>query len=275
MREIQKEVQIMPLIQDRPIVISAARRTPLGAFMGALASVPSPQLGATAISAALKDAGVSGDLVDEALMGCVLPAGLGQAPTRQAARAAGLPDSCGATTINKVCGSGMKSVMLGHDLLRAGSADVVVAGGMADARGVRAAMALGASGVQGVDGFAGLGADLISQPQGTDDLPVGKDVQVEVLEAYEPSPVAPIGEAYDLLEQVTAEVMPDASSGTPSPDRDLTRAESTALPGTEPSHSAARTARRSARSALVVSSGESRTMAATRSGARSPSAAAR
>lgn len=120
----------MPLTQDKPIVISAARRTPLGGFMGALASVPCPQLGATAISAALKDAGVSDDLVDEALMGCVLPAGLGQAPARQAARAAGLPDSCGATTINKVCGSGMKSVMLGHDLLKAGSADVVVAGGM-------------------------------------------------------------------------------------------------------------------------------------------------
>jgi acetyl-CoA C-acetyltransferase len=130
MREIQIEVQIMPLTQDSPIVISAARRTPLGGFMGALASVPSPQLGATAISAALKDAGVSGDLVDEAFMGCVLPAGLGQAPARQAARSAGLPDSCGATTINKVCGSGMKSVMLGHDLLKAGSVGVVVAGGM-------------------------------------------------------------------------------------------------------------------------------------------------
>ena len=120
----------MSRTQGRPIVISAARRTPLGAFMGALASVPSPQLGAATISVAIKDAGVSGDVVDEALIGCVLPAGLGQAPARQAAHAAGLPDSCCATTINKVCGSGMKSVMLGHDLLKAGSAGVVVAGGM-------------------------------------------------------------------------------------------------------------------------------------------------
>ncbi|SFI84922.1 acetyl-CoA C-acyltransferase [Celeribacter neptunius] len=113
-----------------PIVIAAARRTPLGAFMGALADMPTPELGAVAIRAALGDAGLSMDQVSEVLMGCVLPAGLGQAPARQAARGAGLIDATGATTINKVCGSGMKAVMLGHDLIRAGSAKIVVAGGM-------------------------------------------------------------------------------------------------------------------------------------------------
>lgn len=113
-----------------PIVISAARRTPLGAFMGALATTPAPQLGATAIRAALADAQIDAEAVSEVLMGCVLPAGLGQAPARQAARAAGLPDATGATTVNKVCGSGMKAVMLGHDLIRADSARIVVAGGM-------------------------------------------------------------------------------------------------------------------------------------------------
>ncbi|MGR3321714.1 MAG: acetyl-CoA C-acyltransferase [Pseudooceanicola sp.] len=113
-----------------PIVICAARRTPLGAFSGALATVPAHRLGATAIAAALSDAGLPGDAVGEVLMGCVLPAGLGQAPARQAARAAGLPDAVGATTINKVCGSGMKAVMTGHDLIALGTAEVIVAGGM-------------------------------------------------------------------------------------------------------------------------------------------------
>jgi len=116
--------------QDQPIVISAARRTPLGAFMGGLASVPGPQLGATAIAAALQDTGLPVSHVNEVLMGCVLPAGLGQAPARQAARLAGLPDACGATTVNRVCGSGMKAAMLAHDLLKAGSGEVIVAGGM-------------------------------------------------------------------------------------------------------------------------------------------------
>ena len=113
-----------------PIVICSARRTPLGAFMGALAPVPATQLGSTAIAAALADAGVAAEDVSEVLMGCVLPAGLGQAPARQAARAAGLPDKTGATTVNKVCGSGMKAVMTAHDALIAGSAEIVVAGGM-------------------------------------------------------------------------------------------------------------------------------------------------
>jgi acetyl-CoA C-acetyltransferase len=113
-----------------PIVIASAVRTPLGKFQGGLAGVRAPDLGAAAIRAALERAGVKPESIDEVLMGCVLPAGLRQAPARQAMRAAGLPDAVGATTVNKVCGSGMKAVMLGHDLLRAGSAEIVVAGGM-------------------------------------------------------------------------------------------------------------------------------------------------
>src|SRR5690606_11544425 len=87
-------------------------------------------LGAAAIKGALEHAGIAPDEVDETIMGCVLPAGLGQAPARQASRAAGIPDAAGCTTINKVCGSGMKAAMFGHDLSRAGSATIVVAGGM-------------------------------------------------------------------------------------------------------------------------------------------------
>ncbi|MFC4214854.1 acetyl-CoA C-acyltransferase [Pseudophaeobacter arcticus] len=112
------------------IIVAAARRTPLGSFMGAFGGLPATELGATAIRAALADAGIGGDQVSEVLMGCVLSAGLGQAPARQAARGAGLPDATGATTVNKVCGSGMKAIMLGHDLLRAGSARIVMTGGM-------------------------------------------------------------------------------------------------------------------------------------------------
>jgi acetyl-CoA C-acetyltransferase len=112
------------------VVILGAKRTALGALLGQFTGVPSPQLGATAIKAALEQAGVRGDHVDEVLMGCVLPAGLGQAPARQAAIAAGVALKAGATTLNKVCGSGMKAVMFGHDLIKAGSAEVVVAGGM-------------------------------------------------------------------------------------------------------------------------------------------------
>ncbi|RVT96962.1 acetyl-CoA C-acyltransferase [Rhodovarius crocodyli] len=113
-----------------PIVIAAAARTPLGRYLGALSPQPAHALGATAIRAVLSRAGLDPALVDEGLMGNVLPAGQGQAPARQALRGAGLPDAVGATTVNKVCGSGMKATMLGHDLLRAGSADVVIAGGM-------------------------------------------------------------------------------------------------------------------------------------------------
>ncbi|BBD97013.1 acetyl-CoA C-acyltransferase [Sphingobium amiense] len=113
-----------------PIVIAAAVRTPLGQFLGDLSPIASPQLGAQVIKAAVERAGVAAGQISEVLMGCVLPAGQGQAPARQAARAAGLPDGTGATTINKVCGSGMKATMLGHDLLVAGAAEIVVTGGM-------------------------------------------------------------------------------------------------------------------------------------------------
>ncbi len=112
------------------IIIAGARRTPIGSFLGQFSGVPTPVLGATAIAAAVAQAGVPGDAVSEVFMGCVLPANLGQAPARQAALGANLPLSVGCTTINKVCGSGMKAVMLGHDLIKAGSASVVVAGGM-------------------------------------------------------------------------------------------------------------------------------------------------
>ena len=112
------------------VVILGAKRTALGALLGQFTGVPATQLGATAIQAAVAQAGVDGAKVSEVIMGCVLPAGLGQAPARQAALGAGLPTSAGCTTINKVCGSGMKAIMLGHDLIKAGSADVIVAGGM-------------------------------------------------------------------------------------------------------------------------------------------------
>ena len=112
------------------VVIVGAKRTALGALLGQFTGVPAPMLGATAIEAALAQSGVAADDVSEVIMGCVLPAGLGQAPARQAAIAAGIPLAAGATTINKVCGSGMKAVMLGHDLIVAGSAEVVIAGGM-------------------------------------------------------------------------------------------------------------------------------------------------
>jgi len=112
------------------VVIAGAKRTAIGSFLGQFNGVPTPTLGATAIRAALEHAGIAADQVDEAIIGCVLPAGLGQAPARQAALAAGLPTSAGCTTINKVCGSGMKAIMFATDLIRSGSARVVVAGGM-------------------------------------------------------------------------------------------------------------------------------------------------
>ncbi len=112
------------------IVIVGAARTPMGGFLGDFKDVAAPALGARAISAAVERAGVSPQIVDEILMGCVLPAGQGQAPARQASLGAGLPEAAGCTTINKMCGSGMKAAMVAHDLLRSGSADVVVAGGM-------------------------------------------------------------------------------------------------------------------------------------------------
>ncbi|GAB1103613.1 thiolase family protein [Shewanella indica] len=116
--------------RPQDIVIVAAKRTAMGGFQGCLSTVPSPQLAASSIKALMETTGVKGEQVDEVLMGCVLPAGLGQAPARQAVLGAGLPQSVGATTVNKVCGSGMKTVMLAHDLIKAGSANIVIAGGM-------------------------------------------------------------------------------------------------------------------------------------------------
>jgi acetyl-CoA C-acetyltransferase len=112
------------------VLILATRRTPIGAFQGALAPLAAPLLGAAAIRVTLADAGVDAARVDEVLFGCVLPAGLGQAPARQAALGAGLPTKVPCTTINKVCGSGMKAVMIGAEAIRAGSATMVMAGGM-------------------------------------------------------------------------------------------------------------------------------------------------
>ncbi|KVT05105.1 acetyl-CoA C-acetyltransferase [Burkholderia ubonensis] len=116
--------------QHDPIVIVGAARTPMGGFQGDLAAATASELGAVAIRAALERAGVPAGQVDEIVFGCVLPAGQGQAPARQAALKAGLPLAAGATTVNKMCGSGMKAAMFAHDLLVAGSADVLVAGGM-------------------------------------------------------------------------------------------------------------------------------------------------
>jgi acetyl-CoA C-acetyltransferase len=113
-----------------PIVIVSAARTPMGSFQGGLSSLTAANLGAVVIRAAVERAGIDANLVDEVLMGCVLPAGQGQAPARQAALQAGLPLSAGCATINKVCGSAMKATMLGHDAIVAGSSNVVVAGGM-------------------------------------------------------------------------------------------------------------------------------------------------
>ncbi|CCF97454.1 acetyl-CoA C-acetyltransferase [Ralstonia solanacearum] len=116
-------------MSDR-IIIASAARTPMGAFQGELASLTAPQLGATAIRAAVERAGLKPEQIEEVIMGCVLPAGQGQAPARQAALGAGLPLSVGCTTVNKMCGSGMRAAMNAYDALLAGSVDVVVAGGM-------------------------------------------------------------------------------------------------------------------------------------------------
>jgi acetyl-CoA C-acetyltransferase len=117
-------------MQNDPVVIVSAARTPTGAFQGELKDFTAPQLGAAAIRAAVERAGIRPDQVQEVIMGCVLPAGQGQAPARQAALGAGLPLSTGSTTVNKMCGSGMKAAMFAHDLLAAGTNEVMVAGGM-------------------------------------------------------------------------------------------------------------------------------------------------
>ena len=113
-----------------PVVIVSAVRTPMGGFQGDFAALTAPQLGGVAIKAAVERAGISAEAIEEVIFGCVLPAGLGQAPARQAALGGGLPLSAGCTTVNKMCGSGMKATMLAHDLLLAGTNEVMIAGGM-------------------------------------------------------------------------------------------------------------------------------------------------
>lgn len=130
----------------RDVYIAAARRTPIGSFQGALADKAAPELGAHAIAAAVADSGIDGSAIDEVVFGNVIAAGLKQAPARQAMRLAGLPDSTGATTVNKVCGSGMKTTMLATDLIRAGSANVVVSGGMESMTGAPYLLANGRKG---------------------------------------------------------------------------------------------------------------------------------
>ncbi|MBW7835843.1 MAG: acetyl-CoA C-acyltransferase [Sphingomonadales bacterium] len=117
------------MAQD-PVVIVGMARTAMGGFQGDFSSVTAPELGAAAIKGALARAGISAADVDETIMGCVLPAGIGQAPARQASKGAGIPDAAGATTVNKMCGSGMKAAMYAHDALLAGTNKVLVAGGM-------------------------------------------------------------------------------------------------------------------------------------------------
>jgi len=120
----------MAATAEDPIVILSYARTPMGAMQGSLADVAATDLGATAVKAAVERAGVKPEDIDRIYMGCVLPAGLGQAPARQAAIKAGLPKSVQATTVNKVCGSGMQTVIMGEEALKAGNADLIVAGGM-------------------------------------------------------------------------------------------------------------------------------------------------
>jgi len=117
-------------MKDSSVVILSARRTPIGAFQGVLSALTAPQLGTAAARAAIEDSGVDAGQIDEVIFGCVLPAGLGQAPARQAALGAGVPKHVPATTINKMCGSGLKAVMMAADQIRAGEAGIVLAGGL-------------------------------------------------------------------------------------------------------------------------------------------------
>jgi len=134
------------------IVIASAVRTPMGALMGALSPLAAHRLGAHVLRAACQRARIQPGQIGEVLMGCVLQAGQGQAPARQAARGAGLPDDAGATTLNKMCGSGMKAIMLGHDMLLAGSAQLVAAGGMESMSGAPHLLARGRAGLRMGDG---------------------------------------------------------------------------------------------------------------------------
>ena len=146
-----------------PIVIAAYARTPMGGFQGALASVKATELGAAAVKAALERSGVAAGKVEQIIMGCVLPAGLGQAPARQAGIGAGLPLGVEATTVNKMCGSGMQAAIMAHDALKAGTADVIVAGGMESMSNAPYLMAKHRSGAR-------IGHDVISDSMYLDGL---------------------------------------------------------------------------------------------------------
>lgn len=146
-----------------PVVIAAYARTPMGGFQGSLSGVKSTALGAAAVKAALERAGLQGDQVDQIIMGCVLPAGLGQAPARQAALGAGLPLSVTATTVNKMCGSGMQAAMMAHDALVAGTSDIIVAGGMESMSGAPYLLAKHRSGAR-------IGHDVVSDSMYLDGL---------------------------------------------------------------------------------------------------------
>lgn len=117
-------------MSDRTVVITGAKRTPIGSFQGQFNTASAVDLGAAALKGAVEQSGIDAADLSEVIMGCVLPAGLGQAPARQASLKAGIPTAAGCTTVNKVCGSGLKAVMLGHDAIRAGSSEIVAAGGM-------------------------------------------------------------------------------------------------------------------------------------------------
>ncbi|WP_425408918.1 acetyl-CoA C-acyltransferase [Hyphococcus sp.] len=134
--------------QQDPIVIAGMARTPIGNFLGAFTNVKATELGARSIEAALSRGGVKAGDVDDVLMGCVLPAGLGQAPARQSALGAGLPISTACTTVNKMCGSGMKTVMMGHDAILAGASEIVVAGGMESMTGAPHLLPSGRTGIK-------------------------------------------------------------------------------------------------------------------------------
>ncbi|QBX38257.1 acetyl-CoA C-acyltransferase [Brevundimonas sp. S30B] len=146
-----------------PVVICSFARTPMGGFQGALSGVKATELGAAAVKAAVERAGVPADKVDQIYMGCVLPAGLGQAPARQAAIGAGLGQHVEATTVNKMCGSGLQAAMMAHDALKAGSADVIVAGGMESMTGAPYVMAKHRGGAR-------IGHDVISDSMYLDGL---------------------------------------------------------------------------------------------------------
>lgn len=157
------------------IFIVAAKRTPIGILLGQFAAIPAPVLGATALRAAIADAGIAPAAIDEVFMGCVLSAGVGQAPARQAMMGAGIPLATGATTVNKVCGSGLKAIMLGHDIIKAGSAEIVASGGMESMSrapylaNVRAGLRLGDSALQdhllrdGIDNADGRSLGIFSE----------------------------------------------------------------------------------------------------------------